>query len=386
MEMENRDWSELPTDIVEQFYKPLTNIADQVRFGSVCKKWHSSSTSNNNKACHWVPHTPWLISNDQTTSQFHLFSNSDSKLYKIDKPFNPSPEAFILASFKGWLVIPSKPKPFILNLFSKIQIDLPPRDSLYDPRVDNCFGLDRPVTSTISTCDHLNPITVAMVTFDRNLACCQIGDNEWRCYRGDEEYANVAFHNGKLYAIKLFTNSIDIFQVDQGVLLPVASVDSRRTRPEPFETMHAYLVECGERVLVVMRYYDDNSQLLLKATINFVILEVEEKCSTSQLVRVDNLEDYVLFVAGKSNCESLEAKYCPELRSGCVYFTERVHFDNKFLTELVEYSVSDGTMRRTPLTSRHFDYSFWVMPRFALECDCCDYGLGSKIEENISTV
>ncbi|KAJ1428469.1 F-box-like domain superfamily [Sesbania bispinosa] len=383
--MENRDWSELPTDIVEQFYKRLTNIPDQVRFGSVCKTWHSSSTSN--KACHWVPHTPWLISNDETTSQFHLFSNSDNKLYKIEKPFNPSPDAFIMASLKGWLVIPSKPKPFILNLFSKIQIDLPHLSSLYDPTVDNCFGMDRPLGLAISTCDHLNPITVAMVTFDRNLACCQIGDNKWRRYWGDEEYANVAFHNGKLYAIKLFTKNVDIFQVDQGVLVLVACVHSRRIRSQPFEPMDVYLVECGERVLVVMRYYD--SSKLLRPTIDFLILEVEEKRSTSQLVRVDSLEDYVLFVAGSNNCESLEAKYCPGFRSGCVYFTECVYFDNtNFAVELVEYSVSDGTMRRTPLTNPQFYCSFWVLPRFALECDCFErssYGLGSKNEENIST-
>lgn len=63
------DWSNMSTEILEQFCKRLT-IPNQVRFSSVCKSWLSANTSK--KVYHWIPDAPWLVSKDYTNAQFQV--------------------------------------------------------------------------------------------------------------------------------------------------------------------------------------------------------------------------------------------------------------------------------------------------------------------------
>ena len=74
-----RDWSKMPTEILEQVCK-LLSIPDQARFITVCKSWLYANTSK--KFYHWIPNAPWLVSNDCTTTQFQVLNTQTILTYQ----------------------------------------------------------------------------------------------------------------------------------------------------------------------------------------------------------------------------------------------------------------------------------------------------------------
>lgn len=128
--------------------------------------------------------------------------------------------------------------------------------------------------------------------------------------------------------------------------------------------MRIYLVVCGGKVLVVGRI--DDYTIALKPNVKFVISMVEE--SSSMLVKVQSLDDHILFVSN-SNIECLDAKYCPGFQRNCVYFT--CYFEHYITSEVKEFSVANGVVLRSILSMGHHMYSpIWVLPRFPFDCDC----------------
>ncbi|XP_027343468.1 probable F-box protein At4g22165 [Abrus precatorius] len=380
MEMEGkamkkkRDWSQMPKDIVEMFYKQLA-IPDQVGFSKVCKAWHSSTS---NKAKLHVPDTPWLITNDDTSSLFKIFSSTHRKTYKILKPFKPSGGSFIAGSFKGWLVIRSPVKVFILNLFSKFRIELPPQTTMPDflkPKRDKPIVSDFPLVFAISTCESLNPVTVAAATFCGDLVWCKIGDRDWKGYSGDDQYRNLTFHNDKLYAITQDGIKIDTFRVDESesrVLLKVGSITCPSASVALSDHVDMYLVESNKSLLVLKRYYERSR--IQGPTIGFDVFKVQEN---SEVVNVNGLGDQALFVSDL-NCESVAFKECPQmLEADRIYFIG--HSANGMVSELGVFSVKDKCLRfRVPLVESTMISPIWVLPRFPFACDCKSHGSSSK--------
>ncbi|XP_057437366.1 uncharacterized protein LOC130729582 [Lotus japonicus] len=241
---------------------------------------------------------------------------------------------------------------------------------------DECFGMHTPLAFTISMCPNMNPTLVAVVTYKGDLGCCKVGDTTWKGYHtSDKFYSNVAFHDNKLYAVERGGLKVNMFKYDAGVLVHVGSVESTNpiehipnmSRPIRSYCMTIYLVECEGKVFVVKRFSDDTK--FHTPTINFLIFAVEENCTIPQLVKVDNLNDHVLFVANL-NIECLDAKYCPKFQRGSVYFT--CNSENSFTTEVGVFSISDRTIDKIPLTNPPMQSptSIWMMPRFSFECDC----------------
>lgn len=353
------DWSMLPKKILEHLWKLLT-IPDQAIASSVCKKWHSSTS---NKANIWAPDIPWLITDIEDTSpHYSLFSISLQKIYKMEKPFLPLDNTFIVGSCKGWLVIRSEVEIFILNLFSKVRIDLPLRAS------QQHLLNSTPTVFTMSMCADLNPIIVAGVTFDGGLVWCNISDKEWKVYIGDEEYGNLAFYNDKLYAINHDGDKIDVFRIEDDELIPKGSMYATFPTSLISDNFDIYLVESKGSLLVVKRYFEISS--ILGQTINFEIFKVQERIddvSPHQLVKMESLEDQVLFVSGLY-CESLPSKHCSMLQEDHIYFIGHHAKDDK--CELGIFSVNEGSMHRVPLTDSTLNYPYWLCPRYAFACNC----------------
>ena len=124
--------------------------------------------------------------------------------------------------------------------------------------------------------------------------------------------------------------------------------------------MRVYLVECGGKVFVVKRFSDDSQ--FHTPTINFLIFAVEENFTTPQLMKVESLDDHVLFVANL-NIECLDAKHCPKFKRGCIYFT--CYSENSLVAELGVFSVADRTIHNIPLTrpEMHSPSPIWMIPR-----------------------
>ncbi|XP_061373137.1 putative F-box protein At4g22180 [Gastrolobium bilobum] len=372
------DWSKTPTDVIEMIYKCL-EFPDQARFGSVCKSWYSCTYNKPHLA---VPNsTPWLIDDQYRSSQYNLFisPSHSQKDFKIYKPFRPFSDSFISESIKGWLVIQSRVKVFIVNLFSSVRIELPPRTTMPDfPKSkgnNNVSGMDTPVTFTISTCVHSNPIMVAAVTWGGDLIWCKIRSAKaWKGYRGDKEYGNLTFYNDKLYAVTGDGTKVDIFRVDDesSVLFLLQSIDSMQPTNDLLVYLQVYLVVSNEDVLVVKRYYDHRRELRVceEPTIGFDIFKVQENCIPPNLVNVDTLGDQALFLSAL-NCESLPAKECSR-EEGCIYFIDTFTRSNAPLFKT--FSVKDRSLRN-PLPLPNMEYPIWVLPRFAFTCNCtCRHG------------
>ncbi|XP_057429921.1 putative F-box protein At5g66830 [Lotus japonicus] len=367
-----RDWSKMPTEILEQVCKRLT-IPDQAAFIAVCKTWLSANTSK--KASHWIPDAPWIVSNNYTSAQFQAISTTNNQAYNIYKPFNPLRNTYILGSSKGWLILKSDQNLFILNLFSKLRLDLPPLRTTPCSGGD-CFGIHKPIVFTIDTCPNMNPTSVAVVTYKGDLGWCKVGDTTWKGYHtNDEFYSNVAFYDNKLYAVERDGLKVNIFKYDQGVLIKIGSVESTNPNehipdlsiPMCFINMSVYLVECGGKVFVVKRFSDNTKRNT--PTRNFTIFAVEENCTTPQLVKVESLDDHILFVAGL-NIECLDAKYCPKFQRDNVYFI--CYYEKSHRAEVKMFSVADRTIHKTLLNSTNMPTPspIWMIPRFPFECVC----------------
>jgi hypothetical protein len=96
---------------------------------------------------------------------------------------------------------------------------------------------------------------------------------------------------------------------------------------------------------------------------------VEENFTTPQLVKVESLDDHVLFVANL-NIECLDAKHCPKFKRGCIYFT--CYSENSLVAELGVFSIADRTIHNIPLTCSEMDSTspIWMIRRVAFECGC----------------
>lgn len=360
------DWTQMPTEIQELVCKCL-RLPDQLRFGSVCSSWHSSTS---NKSYIWVPDTPWFIINDDNHPEFHLISTKAEKNFKIDKPFRPTDGFFIVGSSKGWLVIQSQAEIFILNVFSRIRIELPPRSSMPDvlkTKGTESSGMDTPLASAMTTCDRFNPIFVAIVTSAGDLAWCKIGDEAWKGHRGGngEEYVNLTFHKEKLFAIRSDGSKIDMFQVEEEslVLLPLGSIDypSQSHPQDPTsQALHFYLVESKGSLLVVKR------SGLNERTVGFHVMKMEENYCQQKLVYMDNLDGQALFLSDM-NSESFPPEHCQHPGNRIYYIG---HSNSSAISELGVFSVK-GCGRRfmVPLPRSNIT-TFWVMPRFVFDCKC----------------
>ncbi|XP_057419010.1 uncharacterized protein LOC130713241 [Lotus japonicus] len=184
----------------------------------------------------------------------------------------------------------------------------------------------------------MNPTLVAVVTYKGDLGWCKVGDTTWKGYHtSDKFYSNVVFHDNKLYAVERGGLKVNMFKYDQGVLVQVGSVESTNpiehipdfSRPIRSYCLIVYLVECGGKVYVVKRFSDDTK--FHTPTINFIIFAVEEICSMPRLVKVENLNDHVLFVANL-NIECIDVKYCSKFQRDSIYFT--CNSESSFTTEV----------------------------------------------------
>lgn len=358
------DWSMMLSEILEQIWKRMT-IPHQAQVSTVCKKWYSSTT---NKASIWTPDIPWLLADEDNSSHYRLFSVILGKPFFIPKPFTPMDYyASIIGSCKGWLVIESGDEIFILNLFSKVRIDLPPAMSS-KPGI----RVSTPLFFTMSTCAMLNPITVAGITFDSNLIWCNIGDKEWKGYISNEKYGNIAFHNDKLYAINKDGNKVDIFRFDndKDELIHHDTICATIPTVSLSDTFDVYLVESKGNILVVKRYSDTVS--IIDKTIGFDIFKVQERSTNGDhsphlLVNVDSLGDQALFVSDFF-CESLSANNCPQLRGNRIYFIG--DFENGYQAELGTFLVDEAKIARELIRQSSANSPIWLWPRYAFECDC----------------
>jgi hypothetical protein len=204
--------------------KRLINYADYVRFRSTCKPLKSMLPKTPN---HQLSQVPWLMLPRENVSETRIsFLNPlENKKYSLDIPELRG--KLFRGSSHGWiLAVDGHPELFLINPFTRAQIQLPPLDTFpnvlrYDPddedeeylivreRTQSIYSqsvdyfrkayLHKVVLSTSPTSNEY--IAMAIYGYFTYLAFCKSGDKKWTQVQPVQNYEDVISHDGKFYAL-----------------------------------------------------------------------------------------------------------------------------------------------------------------------------------------
>ncbi|KAF2321077.1 hypothetical protein GH714_033640 [Hevea brasiliensis] len=122
------NWSKLQPELLRLILSKLS-FAQFIRFKAVCSSWNSIAKSYVSS----LRQVPWLLlPGNQEHHACCFFSLEDNKTYQIKNIGNLfGNDAWCVGSSHGWLVLlDDEAKPFLLNPFSQIRIQLPTIESL----------------------------------------------------------------------------------------------------------------------------------------------------------------------------------------------------------------------------------------------------------------
>ncbi|XP_058076757.1 F-box protein At3g56470-like [Magnolia sinica] len=222
IETEERDWADLPVDLLESIITCLS-FTDRVRLFAVCTTWRSTAITVSNR--HQDHHRPWLL-NDlflvrdircADRRRFYIpwhswkfFDPWNKKFYTINVPELVSMR--IICSFHGWLLIhdESTASIFFFHPFSNARICLPNLESI----IDGAFSSSP--TSPECSIFIVNMFTHTLIS----ISTLSFGKKEWitRYYTHDLPFYPTCscpvFCNGLFYYMGV--RSLGAFDVDEG--------------------------------------------------------------------------------------------------------------------------------------------------------------------------
>ncbi|KAL5713877.1 hypothetical protein ACHQM5_015913 [Ranunculus cassubicifolius] len=363
-----RDWSNLPTELLELFLERLVpNFVDVIRFRAVCKSWQFISL---NKPTNPPPQLPWLMlpSHGTIPSRRRFFSPSENRVYSVPESWG----CYCSGSSHGWLIMEDS---FILcslfNPITGVQIVL--------PLIKSVFGLGSPfceshikfskqnqerfiVKAVLSSSPSLglNADCFVMMIFglyQRYLAYCKLGDKNWtlRPTPMDFTYEDIICFQGKFYVVDSY-GKVLVFD------LRCSSVSMEFKRPESFKADKSYLVELAGDILLIRRFRGWSFDLeKVYKTVMFKVLR--QDLVKKNWVEVKTLQNHALFL-GHNHSMSVLALDFPECRANCIYFTDNCFKDYGF--EKAEphdvgiFNLVDGSIE--PLPGYVYDSHFIKQP------------------------
>ncbi|GAV64855.1 F-box domain-containing protein/DUF295 domain-containing protein [Cephalotus follicularis] len=342
------NWTNLPLDLLALIFKRLT-FSDQVRFGCVCRLWFVIASQ---KPYPPAPELPWLLLRNNTwylpeRPHYEFFSLQENRIYKVNRLPEFRYTGKIRGFHEGWCLTQYRianayESFYLLNPFSKVKI-----------RLADLFGVISDVTKAVIFSSNKYMI-VAVLFADGNLAFCKVGDSEWYVpvptqYR---RFVDITFYKGKLYALR--ETKLDVIFVDEALLPQM--VDTINIPQGQNYAKDEYLVECGNDLLVVKRYYKH----IIGCTALFDVFKLQEN-QTTRWTKVENLSDQILLVLGRDSSLSVPAEMFPGLKESQIIF--HVHDSD----DLAVYSLEDGTIKPffTPLPNPRLVNPMCVKPMCA---------------------
>ncbi|KAK4257937.1 hypothetical protein QN277_007459 [Acacia crassicarpa] len=367
------------------------SISDQLQFARVCKSCHSLVFERHN------PKARETLSLVGLTEDPHFCGKRIQKqitCYQIHPKSFQHSNPCIIGSFKGWLFLQYHKEKFIqlVNLFSKIHLDLPPLDAMKfipsdghmkfipsDVRMKLIYGPTMFVRAfAVLFCIRMRPVLTAIVSNSWKLLLCKIGGSAWEAHETDEQYVNVAFYKKKLYAMRKNYNKVDIFEIDHDLKrIPVGGIeidDALKLFPLAI-TGSSQLINAPSswgrpfQAYLVVDSQEDNLFLVMhhrkEVKVQFLTVEFEiYKVYGNRLVKVDTLGDQIVLL-NASCSEMIDVKDCPP----SFYFHGNQICFKKSSKNLGIYSFKDGIVNWLP-QFRGFDCIHWMIPRLAGKCSC----------------
>ncbi|KAJ9159340.1 hypothetical protein P3X46_024850 [Hevea brasiliensis] len=326
------NWSDLQPELLELIISKLSFI-NIIRLKAVCSSWRSFAESY----VSFLPRTPWLLlPGNQEHHARCFFSLEDNKVYQIKNISNLfGDDAWCVGSSHGWLVLlDDEAKPFLLNPFSQVRIQLPTIERFvflvhksYFIKVLRKGFITRAILSSDPSHDN-NYVVVLILGYVSRLAFYKKGVSGWTISNGaSRKYCDIIYCNDLFYALTL-DNSIEVW--DFHASLPIKNREIHPSVPrkimeatECLRSPHccqSHLVESSGDLLLVLRYLGKEGKLWVcpYRTQNFHVYRLDS--NDPNWVEVDNLKNEVLFLAGNHSM-SLSAQDFSGFEKNSIYFT-----------------------------------------------------------------
>uniref|UniRef100_N1QSB8 F-box domain-containing protein n=1 Tax=Aegilops tauschii TaxID=37682 RepID=N1QSB8_AEGTA len=350
MEAPDRDWSELPIDILCDVLK-LLECPDLLRSAAVCSIWYKAySTQRCSSACpgHQTPCLLYCTEAAGGLRALVMYSLSERKAYTMPFPEHPIKNWF--GSSHGWLVtMDDKSELMLLNPITGNTIALPPVTTMehvkpvlngdevleeyemfyYDGELPRVVDEDTSIFSLEEyghmvylkgtlPCDPSVGGCIVMLIHQPygQLSYAKLGDGRWNWLDMGINYTDCIYHDGWFYAVT-HGGAIDAYNLNG------PSIIQKRFLRRIFRTVskcHIVQAEWGDVLQIIRKEILDperpDSHTWIPEIKVYKVDFDKEKC-----VSITDIGDYVLFI-GSSTTSCLSMKDYPDLMPNHVYFTD----------------------------------------------------------------
>ncbi|XP_078150113.1 putative F-box/kelch-repeat protein At5g24040 [Carex rostrata] len=345
-----RNWSELPQEILHLFSKKLPDISDFIRFRAVCKRWHFSAPVTDPPR-----QLPWLLEfreggpeEDCENAIIRFYCLSSGKVHTIFCP-GSRPARLKGPAFRYLLASHS-------TSYQKYLLNPLTHDEIWTPWVNVCGSPDYIGPDTIEGGD------IVVISGDAEvgnyfeledmgeydpgpniMAFWRPGADDWVYVEGAGNSAN-AFYMGQYFSNDEetgITNVIDI--ATKKLAYQVAPPESTN----PLLKGYTLMVESGGKILRLFQYYEAE-----ECHFDIYCLYFGDGEGKPCWVKIADIGDQMLFMQYYRGL-SFSASNFSGFKGNCIYFLK----EGKYLCR---YDIGDGTTEVLPCP---FDsVTTWFVP------------------------
>ncbi|KAL3524305.1 hypothetical protein ACH5RR_017139 [Cinchona calisaya] len=327
--METREgWAWLPDLLLDTIIKNLILPADYIRFGAVCKHWHSIAVGIvQNNTC------PMLMipTKDSSKERRSLYNVIQSKNYDIELPipFNRR----CCGCSHGWLAFAMDD--LVITLFNPFlgkQIDLPRLLNL-EPEYDPQYYVRKVVLSADPFTNPDDYEVVAIYGGMERLALLRVGQKTWiripvqKSVRQKFVASDVIYYQGLIYAVNFHNKCMcgRIIKVDTTARTIATVARWKVNSPDEVNYVQAksYLVESSTgELLIINRLLPYKDKISKGERIGFTSkLKIHKIGRNGEKSMLNVLGNDALFLGDNQSTSILASKF-----SGCrpnsIYFTD----------------------------------------------------------------
>ncbi|KAM0939149.1 hypothetical protein DsansV1_C21g0167531 [Dioscorea sansibarensis] len=313
---------DLRKDIMGDITKYLP-LKDYIRFGAIRSSWSAKAIGRYHAPDHGFPLL--IVNDDSPEGNPRLFNIFTQKFYPLDLPRGYR----CCGSSRGWLVMMnSSMKMFLLNPFSKTQIELPSfllseeeygsfkQISENSGQLIHEILLDRLILKAVLSADPDECLDYVIMVISMNISDLKYwrsGDPSWtRAEILDHKFYDVIWYKGAFCALSMVNEVIGV-SLNPDLKFKQIAPPARRT----FGNC-SYLVDCMGDLLIIKRTTEETytEHLYTRA---FSVFKLDEKLM--EFIQVKSIGDRALFL-GRNSTMAIPASEFPGCLSDSIYFMD----------------------------------------------------------------
>ncbi|XP_078148097.1 putative F-box/kelch-repeat protein At5g24040 [Carex rostrata] len=324
---DERNWSELPKDILHLFSKKLTDIFDFIRFRAVCKSWKLSALVTDPP-----PLLPWLLEvrreEDRENAVIRFYCLSSGKVHTIT--CSCSRGAWLRGPARRYLLASqSRFQVYLLNPLTNDQIHVPFVNACWCPIYigpDSSEGGDIVVISGFKNYfDMVFNTRPNMMVFWRPKA------DDWVYVEGVGNGANT-YYRGQYFCNDSETGITNV--IDSATKKMAYQI----TAPEdtnPLLRGYTVIVEAGGKILRLFQHYEAEQYHFDIYCLYFGDGEAKPCWG-----KITDIGDQMLFLEGHHGLSFCASNFAG-FKGNCIYFLKTMQY-------LCRYDIGDGTTEVLP--------------------------------------